>query len=81
MNEKGRRAQQILDDPVFREAESMAVQVVKDEWEHEKSEARRDALWHSIQGANPLRVALMKLAGDYAFAEHSDRKKVRKLSV
>ena len=61
--ELGRRAQAILDDEAFQHANKMAIQQLKDEWAVEGSEARRNSLWHQVQGVNPIVRALTTLAG------------------
>ena len=67
---RGRRAQEILDDDVFIEAEKMARQQIKDEWEREPSAARRESLWHQLQGGSPLVRSLRMIAGRGQFAAH-----------
>lgn len=67
---RGRRAQEILDDEVFREAVQMAEQQIKDEWAREASESRRESLWHQLQGGSPLTRALRTIAGRGDWAAH-----------
>lgn len=76
---KGRKAREILESEVFIEAREIAAQYIKDEWAHESSAARRESLWHQIQGVNPLVRALKKIAGDGDVAAF-ERKRQEKLN-
>lgn len=76
--EKGRRAQEILDSEVFQEAERSARQQIMDEWAAESSAARRESLWHQLQGGSPLTRALRTIAGRGEFAAHARQKQERR---
>lgn len=67
---RGRRAQEILDDEVFREALAMADDLITEAWRKETSAANRESLWHQIQGGSPLTRALRTIAGRGTFAAH-----------
>lgn len=77
---RGRRAQEILDDEVFAEAQAMAEQQVKDEWANESSQQRREALWHSIQGGSPVVRALRTIAGRGEFAVHERTREEKRIA-
>lgn len=78
--EKGRRAQEILDSEVFQEAERMAEQQIKDEWAAEASQARRESLWHQIQGGSPLKRALRTIAGQGTWSERERKREEKRLA-
>lgn len=75
---KGRKAQEILDDPVFLEAQASAEQQIKDEWAAESSQARRESLWHQLQGGSPLVRALRTIAGRGQMAIHERQREEKR---
>jgi hypothetical protein len=61
---KGRRAQEILDDDVFKEAQEHARQGLISRWTQELDREKRDRLWHEYQALGATTTALRVFVGD-----------------
>lgn len=75
MNEitKGQEAERILKNEVFLEAEATAKARVLQEWEHERDQSKREALWQEIQALGATRRALLVLVGRGTTAARSGK--------
>lgn len=71
---RGKRAQEILDDEVFIEAEAIAKSRVMAEWEVEKDPAKREHLWTQVSGLRATRTALVVLVSRGTTAAHQAKK-------
>lgn len=74
---KGRRAQEILDDDVFKEAQEKARQSLISRWTQELDREKRDRLWHEYQALGATTTALRVFVGDGDVAIDRRQKKER----
>lgn len=70
---KGAEAERILKNDVFMEAEALARAKVLHEWENEKDQSKREALWFEIQALGATRRALQVLVGRGTTAVHKSK--------
>lgn len=76
--QKGKRAQEILDDDVFKEAQEKARLDVIAKWTQETDPAKREELWHRYQALGATTTALRVFVGDADVAKASRQKQERK---
>lgn len=75
---KGRRAQEILDDAVFQEAQERAAVTLTKRWKSAPTSQEREALWHQLQALDAVTASLRAIAGDGDFAAHDRLKQERR---
>lgn len=73
--ERGRRAREILDDPIFQEAQRRAEREILQQWLEAKDPAAREAAWAKIHAQHETQRELHKIAEEGLYAQEVLRRR------